>query len=650
VRGRESRAACEADSCGSFATCSTSGCDNARLQDLYPDENRRSALASVRHEVTDKVTLFADGYWSERRTTNHQVGPTQATFSIPSTNPFFVRPAGAPAGATSETVLYQFSRELGSSVPFTTNLKAGGLTAGADVELTDRWHLTVDGSYGKGTTEANSPSLYQPGLTAAANGTTAATALDPFNGTTSAAVLRSIFPGGNAYNADQKLTDFKAKVDGPLFSFGGGDVRIAFGAETTREEIDAQNYRLIPQSAPSRVASNGGSRRDNAAFVEINIPLVGDANSMPGVRRLELSLAGRYDDYSDFGSTTNPKFALNWSPVEGFMVRGSASSSFQAPSLADTAGVDTRLQTQGFIPPFLPPGSPPSTVQVFIAGGTPELQPQRAHTYTFGFDLKPVGSGFDASLTYWHSKQTNEISLAFPFRVPLFTNPAFSQYWYAADKTKPVNALAQPLTQAVLNQLLAQFPVIDDANAPFTQAYINQLLTNGYVFDFRRKNLGQTTLRGLDFSVNYAFDAGSVGQLKFGLNGTHQLGHDNIPGAGAAEIDLQDRDPATLARASVNWNRGPFSAMVFVNYTDSWLDTGCSRAGGCDLSSFITTDVRAGYRFEEAGFLSNTDLNVAVDNVFDRDPPFDLTAGGYNSTRNASTLGRLVSLSIRKKW
>jgi outer membrane receptor protein involved in Fe transport len=90
--------------------------------------------------------------------------------------------------------------------------------------------------------------------------------------------------------------------------------------------------------------------------------------------------------------------------------------------------------------------------------------------------------------------------------------------------------------------------------------------------------------------------------------------------------------------------------MVFVNYTDSWLDTGCSRAGGCDLSSFVTTGVRTGYRFEEAGFLSNSDLNVAVDNVFDRDPPFDLTAGGYNSTRNASTLGRLVSLSIRKKW
>ena len=42
------------------------------------------------------------------------------------------------------------------------------------------------------------------------------------------------------------------------------------------------------------------------------------------------ALAARYDDYSDFGSSTNPKFGLNWSPTDWFKVRGSYGTSFRA--------------------------------------------------------------------------------------------------------------------------------------------------------------------------------------------------------------------------------------------------------------------------------------------------------------------------------
>ncbi len=70
--------------------------------------------------------------------------------------------------------------------------------------------------------------------------------------------------------------------------------------------------------------------RDNwAAFIELSIPIL---------KNLELSLAGRYDDYSDSGNSTNPKVAVRWAPIESLALRASWGTGFRAPSLrADRA-------------------------------------------------------------------------------------------------------------------------------------------------------------------------------------------------------------------------------------------------------------------------------------------------------------------------
>jgi iron complex outermembrane recepter protein len=58
-----------------------------------------------------------------------------------------------------------------------------------------------------------------------------------------------------------------------------------------------------------------------AAFAELAVPLVA---SQPGstVDRLALSLAGRYDRYSDVGSTFNPKVGVSWRPLRALGLRG----------------------------------------------------------------------------------------------------------------------------------------------------------------------------------------------------------------------------------------------------------------------------------------------------------------------------------------
>ncbi|WWL46151.1 TonB-dependent receptor [Pseudomonas parakoreensis] len=48
---------------------------------------------------------------------------------------------------------------------------------------------------------------------------------------------------------------------------------------------------------------------------------------------LELSAAVRHDKYSDFGSTTNPKYSFRFQPFKELVVRGAYSEGFRAPSL-----------------------------------------------------------------------------------------------------------------------------------------------------------------------------------------------------------------------------------------------------------------------------------------------------------------------------
>jgi len=54
------------------------------------------------------------------------------------------------------------------------------------------------------------------------------------------------------------------------------------------------------------------SRNVIAGFVEARVPLVGSHGSESQAGALELELADRFERYSDFGNTNNPKVGLIW--------------------------------------------------------------------------------------------------------------------------------------------------------------------------------------------------------------------------------------------------------------------------------------------------------------------------------------------------
>jgi iron complex outermembrane receptor protein len=72
------------------------------------------------------------------------------------------------------------------------------------------------------------------------------------------------------------------------------------------------------------LATNGTlERRIRAAFLEFQVPIV---------KNLDLNLAGRLDEYTGFGTTTNPKVTVRYAPSSAFLTRASYSTGFRVPT------------------------------------------------------------------------------------------------------------------------------------------------------------------------------------------------------------------------------------------------------------------------------------------------------------------------------
>src|SRR4029077_12229931 len=76
-----------------------------------------------------------------------------------------------------------------------------------------------------------------------------------------------------------------------------------------------------------------------AVFGQLNVPIFSDNNAIIGFRRLELEASWRHDQYANFGGTSNPKVAFNWSPIDDFTIKGAWGSNFRAPQFAEISAI-----------------------------------------------------------------------------------------------------------------------------------------------------------------------------------------------------------------------------------------------------------------------------------------------------------------------
>ncbi|MEP1385240.1 MAG: TonB-dependent receptor, partial [Paraglaciecola sp.] len=91
-----------------------------------------------------------------------------------------------------------------------------------------------------------------------------------------------------------------------------------------------------------------GGSSGNSAAGERDVTSLFFESSLPVVDDVELNVAVRYDDYSDFGSNVSPSLSARWQATEGLVFRASYSESFRAPGL-DELNAATTFSAEGAI-------------------------------------------------------------------------------------------------------------------------------------------------------------------------------------------------------------------------------------------------------------------------------------------------------------
>ena len=112
------------------------------------------------------------------------------------------------------------------------------------------------------------------------------------------------------------LVTWAVRGGGELVDLPGGPSTLGLGLEYRSDDYVS---RVDPFTASFDVvglgaAINGvGKRYVESAYYELSIPILGQQWSWPGARSLQFVASERYDNYSDFGSTEKPKFAVLYS-------------------------------------------------------------------------------------------------------------------------------------------------------------------------------------------------------------------------------------------------------------------------------------------------------------------------------------------------
>lgn len=601
-------------------------CDNSRLAMLSPEVDRDSGTISIAYRPTSAIELFLDGYASNRESTSF--GIYTANIAIPSSNPFFVSPA---PGATSVTVAYNGFPDVGY-LETPTGERVTQFVFGARADLPGDWNLEVAGNYGRSKDWSLSRSgAAAANLAAAAASTSPSTALNVFGSgaNTNPATWANVFTSLFVIRGNNELRALTAQVDGSVFELPGGAVRLAAGAEY-RWEDNASSVQVGTRAAPFPPIGFAAGREVSSVFGELFVPIVGEGNSMPGVESLSVSIAGRYERYSDVGSTTNPKVALIWSPVEDLTLRGTYGESFRAPYLPEStfnSGGYGIYAANNVVDPLSPTGF---SSGISLAGGNTDLKPSTATTWAFGGDWTPGAvPGLRLSATYFNIDYQDQI-FALQGNPTVLQNPAYAPY--VTRNPTPAQIAAY------LNFGGSPVPL----NAPLPP-------TISFLLDARRQNLGQTLMDGVDFDGSYSWE-NSLGGFSASLALTYVANVEQSVAPGAAKTNVLNtiNNPVRWrGRAGLNWTGGPWSANAFVSYVNAYTNN-LAGAAPFTVDALATVDAQIAREMNFFGD-STTEIALTVNNLFDTDPPHSNTALGYDPN-NASALGRLVSISLRQAF
>ena len=464
-----------------------------------------------------------------------------------------------------------------------------------------------------------------------------------------------------------------------LFELPGGPIAFSIGGEYRREtsysafddvtRSGATFLNAIPIfDPPAQVVKE--------AYGEIRIPLLKD---VPFFQELTIDGAGRVSDYNigATGTVYSYNAGLTWSPIRDIRVRGSYARSVRAPTQGDlfsapsqtflnglvdpcsqnnirngpnraancaAAGVPTTQTFNGITEPFT---NVPTAGISGLSGSNPNLREETADSFTGGFILQPsMIPGLTLSVDYYNIKITNVIFALAPQTIinQCYDSPSGINNQYCAALTRNPNGTFAGQTGVTNGGAQISFPATGQSflSGPF--------------------NFAKQKTSGVDADLSYSHN---VGGAKVTLRGivSYLINRDNYTDINTPSFIDQQKfevgDPEWSGSFTANVDFGVFDLNYNMRYVGKQTvaveyETQNSVQGrpARDPDAFPFTfypDVTYHNLRVGADVTDKFRLYAGMDNVFDRQPPYDIT-GTTGAQGIYENVGRFMYAGFEAKF
>lgn len=614
--------------------------DLAQSPTMLLKAQRRSVVAAIDHRFTDWTTLFGDFIFSETRSQsvlNAQPVSGNVLASNPN-NPFDVT-------VTARNRFVAFPR-----VYNTENFATRGVV-GVKGSLGGTWNYEAAANFNRTVSKFRNDNLIDAAAyTLATNNGT----YNPFARQQAPGVVQG-FLGTSFRDYTSELIGFDVRFNGEIMELPGGPLATAIGVDTRRESLTFTNDRYDRaggwlQATPRQPYSASSST--DGFFAEVRVPIFDKGNSIPGFNILELSLAARKELYNKTSDPFVPKYSLRWLPFnDEFAIRGTYSESFSAPTLFGLTGpisqgftasiniarFDTNGQALGV--------NTGSRQYRSSSGSNPNLDPSQSRNWTAGVVWSPAGklkglelsadwfsiderdlvSGISSSLIVSDVERLGAASIYAPL-VRIGTSAAGESYFGTGT---PITTPGQM------------------SNRPSDTLWItNQLV-----------NIAGVWQDGADFKVSYMHDTNSWGVLTGRLSAVYLNSYSIQSLPTSAPTDFASTYSGTSlyaewrAYVNVGWRFQNWTAGLNGTFVPGVEDVGANNAP--DVASYNSFDAQVGYSFSGSAnkWLAGLSLNLGVNNMFNKFPPFISSEGNQNHDINAyDIIGRFFFMEARYKF
>lgn len=543
---------------------------------IVPESERRSAAAFAQFDLGPRSQFFAEALYADR-STRYQSEPDSLFFGyVPASNAFNPFGEGVFANYLFTGIgpmITQYDSELLRGV---AGLR--GPLGGWDWEVS---MLSTEEDGESWTKNRTDPMRVAAALASSDPSQALNVFADGPGG--SPELLRSLVAPATINRFSSNGLQVSGFLRGSPFSMPFGDVEVVIGAEWREEEIGFQEFLFVE-----------ADRNVSASYVEAQVPLL---KGFTAVQSLALTVAARYDDYSDFGGTLNPQYSLAWRPVNDLNVRMSYGTAFRPPSLFELYAPRTP------VPSTIndPRRNNEPTSYTLLSGGNPDLEPLEGSSYTFGVVYTPSAlKGLRLSASVWRIDLNDRVALFSPSLI-LVNEGDFPE---RVTRAAPTPA-----------ELAAGLP--------------GRLLS----VDSSRINFGTIETRGLDLDLSYVFTT-MLGRFTTGLSGTWVGSYNSaeLPGAGAQDRLGVANFNGTIVKwrgvATLGWNRGGVSLTALARYGSHYDDaTFFAGPTGNTVSAQTLVDLQGAIDFGDMlsltqGPIHGLKLSLGINNVFDEEPEF----------------------------